>query len=240
GQCNKGPDSEKTAFAEFVKELRDSFSPKGLLLSATISQWKLHLDSGYDLPTLSRHLDWITVLAHRYHGEWEGFTAHTAPLYYREEDKHPEANIDFTVDYLIQQGVDRRKILLTIPGIGQLYTLRSAQNGLYAPTAAGGSMIAYHDFCKRITKAWTVVQDPIKRIGPYAYFGNQWISFDDAAMVKHKSQYIKSKGLGGVTVWSLGFDDFHGDCGCERYPLLKAANRVLRSDTDLACQLPAF
>lgn len=47
------------------------------------------------------------------------------------------------------------------------------------------------------TKAWTVVQDEHGAIGPYAYKGDQWVSYDDINMIRRKSQYIKDMNLGG-------------------------------------------
>jgi len=44
--CNKGPDSDKTAFAALVRELRQAFDPKGLLLSAAVSPSKTVIDAG--------------------------------------------------------------------------------------------------------------------------------------------------------------------------------------------------
>lgn len=44
--CNKGPDSDKTAFAALVRELRQAFNPKGLLLSAAVSPSKTVIDAG--------------------------------------------------------------------------------------------------------------------------------------------------------------------------------------------------
>lgn len=35
-------------------------------------------------------------------------------------------------------------------------------------------------------RGWTVVQDHKKRMGPYAFLGNQWVSYDDVAMIKLK------------------------------------------------------
>ncbi|KAB7501503.1 putative chitinase 1 [Armadillidium nasatum] len=65
-------------------------------------------------------------------------------------------------------------------------------------------------------------------MGPYAYSGNQWVSYDDVAMVQTKAEYVLSKGLGGAMIWSLDLDDFTNRCGTEAYPLLKTVNRVLR------------
>lgn len=80
-----------------------------------------------------------------------------------------------------------------------------------------------------INKGWTVVRDKNGRIGPHAYSRDQWVSFDDIAMIRYKSQYIKAMGLGGGMIWALDLDDFKNVCGCEEYPLLRTINRVLRN-----------
>lgn len=73
------------------------------------------------------------------------------------------------------------------------------------------------------------MRDPKGRIGPYAYLRDQWVSFDDIDMIRHKSEYIKAMGLGGGMIWALDLDDFKNLCDCEEYPLLKTINRVLRN-----------
>ena len=35
-----------------------------------------------------------------------------------------------------------------------------------------------------------------------------------------KAAWVKDKGLGGVMLWSVDMDDFRGNCGGEKYPLL--------------------
>lgn len=60
----------------------------------------------------------------------------------------------------------------------------------------------FFKICQRIrNKGWTVVKDPKGRMGPYAYQGDQWVSFDDAPMIRHKSEYVKALGLGGAMIW---------------------------------------
>lgn len=45
-ECEKGPNSDKQGFASLVKELRQAFTPRGLLLSAAVSASKRVIDAG--------------------------------------------------------------------------------------------------------------------------------------------------------------------------------------------------
>lgn len=72
-------------------------------------------------------------------------------------------------------------------------------------------------------------RDPDGFIGPYATLKDQWVSFDDDFMVRHKAEYIRAMGLGGGMIWALDLDDFTGQyCGCGKSPLLTNLNHVLR------------
>lgn len=53
-----------------------------------------------------------------------------------------------------------------------------------------------------------MVKDPLNRMGPYAYKGDQWVSFDDTEIIKKKVNLMKSLGLAGGMVWALDLDDF--------------------------------
>ena len=57
-------------------------------------------------------------------------------------------------------------------------------------------------------EGWKVVHDPSGTMGPYAYKGDQWVSFDDVRMIRHKSQFVKNRKLGGAMIWALDLDDF--------------------------------
>ena len=142
-------------------------------------------------------------------------------------------------------------MVLGMPMYGQSFTLDSAaDNGLNAPSYGGGiageftrskGFLAYYEICDLVTnKGWKVVHDPSGSMGPYAYKDDQWVSFDDVKMIRHKSQYVKNMKLGGAMIWALDLDDFRNTCGCEEYPLLKTINRELRGleDGGQDCSFP--
>lgn len=92
------------------------------------------------------------------------------------------------------------------------------------------------EICDRIlNKGWKVVQDPDGRMGPYAHNGNQWVSFDDQAMLQRKARFIKSLGIGGGMVWALDLDDFKGRCGQGKHPLLKIIHSELQIEGKKLC-----
>ncbi|XP_041566012.1 probable chitinase 10 isoform X1 [Drosophila elegans] len=237
--CKKGTLDEKKGFTDLVRELSQSFRPRGLILSAAVSPNKKVIDAGYDIPELSRYFDWISVMAYDYHGQWDKQTGHVAPMY-----DHPEGtdyfNANFSINYWISKGADRRKLIMGLPMYGQSFSLsKISEHQLNAPTNGGGEageatrargFLAYYEICFYIRqRRWNVVRDARGRMGPFAYMGDQWVSFDDAPMIRHKSEYIKAMGLGGAMIWALDLDDFKNNCGCETYPLLKTINRVLRN-----------
>lgn len=95
--CREEHRSDREGFASWVRELREAFTPKGLLLSAAVSPSKRVIDYAYDVPSIARDLDWIGVMTYDYHGHWDKKTGHVAPMYH-----HPEAEFDYfnTVNYL--------------------------------------------------------------------------------------------------------------------------------------------
>jgi len=242
--CNKGSKADRDGFAAWVRELRAAFKPHGLLVTAAVSPSNKVVDKAYDIPSLSRDLDYVSIMTYDYHGQWDKMTGHNAPMYQHAEDDNMFFNVNFTVHHWLNGGLDRSKLILGMPMYGQSFTLASAsENGLNAPTYGGGiagpstrarGILAYYEICQNVqSHGWKVIRDPSGSMGPYAYKGNQWVSFDDAAMIKHKANYIKKLGLGGAMIWALDLDDFKNSCGCGANPLLTTISRTLQPDSNM-------
>ena len=86
GDCKKGKSGEKRAFADWCAELKTAFKPHGLLLSAAVSASKTVIDAGYDVPRIAKSMDILNVMTYDFHGSWEKFTGHNAPMYECEGD----------------------------------------------------------------------------------------------------------------------------------------------------------
>lgn len=236
GDCQPAHAAEKAAFAQFVVELSQKFKPNGWLLSAAVSAYFRVVDGAYDVPVLSKYLDWIGVMTYDFHGSWSKKTGQLAPLY-NYPGNEQNNYVDFAIKYWIKKGANSRKIIMGAPTYGITYTLANAQNhGLNAAITGAGQAgqftqspgsLAYYEICEKVKKqGWTVVKNA--QYGLYAFKGNQWTSYDDIETMRTKSKYIRDSKLAGAMIWTLDFDDFNGSCGEGKYPLLTALNQALR------------
>ena len=54
-----------------------------------------------------------------------------------------------------------------------------------------------------------------------------WVSYDDPDMASIKASYVRGKGLGGVALFDLSYDDFRGLCTGQRFPMLRSIKMEL-------------
>ncbi len=155
--------------------------------------------------------------------------------------------------YYKDQGADPNKLVMGIPMYGQAFSLadpsnnginaKAPQRGLQGEFTRAAGFLAYYEICQKVKNGgWTVVHHDREAMGPYAFKGNQWVGYDDVAMVRRKSEFVKASGYGGAMIWALDLDDFKNVCGCEPHPLLRTINRVLRSYpvTDPKCDAQTY
>ena len=90
--CSKGPDSDKENFAAFVRELSEVLKPRKMLLTSAVSPAKRVIDAGYDVPTLGKYFDYISVMTYDYHGQWDKKTGHVSPMYHHPKNSDPGFN----------------------------------------------------------------------------------------------------------------------------------------------------
>lgn len=78
---------------------------------------------------------------------------------------------------------------------------------------------------------WLVYWDDVSKT-PYAVNQEKLITYDNHVSIAEKVKFAMDNDLGGVMVWSMDTDDFHGDCfefvnGQKEYPLLRTIDKEL-------------
>jgi len=236
-----GAPEDKENFVHLLKELRSEFTPHGYLLTAAVSASKSIINNAYDVPAISRYLDFINLMCYDYFGAWDKKTGYNAPLFAPRGDSSDSGkyfNVNYTVNYWLSQGAPASKLVLGMPFYGRTFTLDQADsNKLTSPAGNGPSgpftnesnFMGYNEICEQIKEIGWERQDDKVQMVPYVFKDTAWISYDDVDSIKAKTQFLTEKGLGGAMIWSIDTDDFRGTCGPEKFPLLRAINQALAS-----------
>jgi len=241
----RGPD-DKASFVSLIKELRlaiegeakGSKIPKLLLTAAVPASFEA-IEAGYDVPELAKYLDFINVMTYDFHGQWEKEVGHNSPLYPLNSATgfQKRLTVEFSAKEWVRQGAPKEKLIIGMPVYGRTFTLSDpVQFDIGAPASGGGDpgrytgesgFLSYYEICDFLHKDnTTLVWDNEQQV-PFAYRGLQWVGFDDERSLKTKTKWLKSEGFGGVMVWSVDLDDFHGYCGTGKYPLIKSMKNEL-------------
>jgi len=142
-----------------------------------------------------------------------------------------------------QLNVPNYKLNLGIPMYGKSWTLSSNDTGIGAPAWGAGApgpfvkdpgTLAYNEICYYLNLGWNLTHPDDDFTGPYAFnharVNKTWVGYDDVDTVIKKTNYAKSKKLGGVMVWELSNDDFGNLCGQGKNPLGYAISRAANPD----------
>ena len=148
--------------------------------------------------------------------------------------------MEWVVNYWLEKGAPREKLILGIPTYGRTFLLSSSSKSTPGSSAKGtgnagrftreAGFLSFYEICEKIKRNWTRVYDKEQKV-PYIYKKTEWVSYDDVNSIKLKARYLMDMDLGGAMFWSLDSDDFLGKyCQQGRYPLINAAKSVIEND----------
>lgn len=244
--ANRGsPPEDKNRFSALIRETRLAFDAEAktsgnprLLLATAVSAGKDKIDTGYDIPEISKYFDFITIMTYDLHGAWEKFTGHNSPLYARSDEQGLQKNLNmkWASEYWVSKGAPKSILNIGMALYGRGFTLTNKANTKPGDSVKGPcnkgrytrekGFLSYYEICDMIktggTTHWIKEQEV-----PYVVKGDQWVGYDDKKSLTIKTNWVKSNGYGGIAVWALPLDDFVGMCGGEKYPLLKTIVRTL-------------
>ena len=139
--------SDKENFSAYLKELREAFefeaeetgNPR-LLLSAAVPVGPDNVRGGYDVPTVSKYLDFINLMAYDFHGKWEKQAGHNAPLYAPSSDSEwrKQLSVSFAAKMWTRLGAPKEKLVIGMPTYGRSFTLSDASQYIVNSEAKDG------------------------------------------------------------------------------------------------------
>ena len=213
--------------AEFRRQLDGYQAEAGrsFSLSTFVPDDPARIKAGFEADQIFRYLSYASVNGFDLHGPWDRRTNHQAQLYSPAGDVASErASVDQAVRAWLDLGAPPEKLSVAVSAYGHGWRgVPATGDGLYQ-RAAGAAPGSYEPGSEdyRILAKRPGQRFRDERAGAqWLYDGDEWWSYDDPAVLRQKAEYVRAKGLGGMTFWALDGDDPAGS-------LLKALAAGLR------------
>ncbi|XP_073834495.1 chitinase-3-like protein [Musca autumnalis] len=233
---------ERMHFSQLLYEIRQEYKRerRNYLLSLAVAAPEGISVFSYDVGEINKYADHVNIMTYDFHFYTKGtpFTGINAPLY-RRENEHSilsTLNINYSVNWWIANGLERKKVIVGLPTYGHSFSLVNPFNTKIGAPAFGYGYSGNQGFVTASEVCWFLEQNVLSTFefdketcSPYASSGTEWISFENTASMKCKSEYIRKLGLGGAMIFSLNTDDFRGICTANKtFPLLQTVYDTLK------------
>ncbi|KAH7973952.1 hypothetical protein HPB49_007632 [Dermacentor silvarum] len=241
GEGNGRP-SDRENFPKLLAQIRNAFRASGTRpKSARLTRWHLtmylpheddRVDRGFELRNALRSVHYAVM------GSF-GFV----------EPGRAEVVYELVV-LLLDRGAPRNKLLLAVSASGYSYALARADTDVRAPLRGGDGRgqagpftstpgrLAYFEICYNVYRnSWARVFDAATSC-PYAYRGQEWVTYDDADSVRAKVAFLRNQTLGGAALVDVAADDYMGMCG-PRNVLARTLRAALKHYSPQVAQSPS-
>lgn len=162
-----------------------------------------------ELDKLAQIVDFINVMTYDFHNGLSSISGHQANLFTSICDDGDRMSVDKAINTHISAGVPASMLNLGFPFYGRGWKVSEAENkGVF--DFSGGE-------CKEFSYTSILTEyidkNNFKRYwdesakAAYLWNGSFFITYEDAASIRYKTDYIKAKGLGGAMFWEYSQDE---------------------------------
>lgn len=211
--ANRGGNPEdKENFVHLVRELKTEYQKHGLILTSAIGAAKNTIDTAYDIPELSKYLDFLHIMCYDYGGAWDKRVTANAPL-----KNDGVLSVEYTIEYLLQLGAPPSKLVVGLPFYGRTFISElegrlgdsADSQGFKGPYTNENGFMGYNEICSSLqnsTLNWTTEwhddsSEMVARyLDPVTNKGHA-VTFDTTRSIANKMRFVTRKELGGAMSW---------------------------------------
>lgn len=193
--------------AEFRRQL-NAVRP-GLLLTAAIPAGSEDYKH-FDLKTLGRYMNDLSIMAYDLHWNGEKTTNLHSSLFHDPADpSKPPMDTHYgahAVQDFLRAGVPARKVIFGVPFYGKGWTgVSNTNHGLYQPAKDASKQPAEYRNLKTLPPS-ADRQYYAKLATCSSWNDNEFFSYDCPEAMRAKLKYVRQNHLGGVMFWEMGQD----------------------------------
>jgi spore germination protein YaaH len=165
----------------------------------------------YDIQAMEPHVDLFCIMGYDYYWQGSSFAGPNDPLYNYTYNGSYNYTLSRSTTYYENQGAPKNKIILGLPYYGRQWPV--VNHSLPASTTGNGTATFYRNVKSNISGNFTSANrntEPISRSVYYNYFdnGTPWQHFiAEENELGERMDFSVKRGLGGIGIWALGYDD---------------------------------
>ncbi|XP_013110784.2 acidic mammalian chitinase [Stomoxys calcitrans] len=224
--------ADRYNYAALVKQFKETFDLLKLDFGITVSGNASYAEKWYDVPLLVKYVDFINVISYNFtNGD---LAVYDSPLY-----GEGEANANASISFWLESGAPASLLNMGISLVGHAFLVEDKYKG--KPNSPSFGMYwtgritykynywGYVDACQFASEMSNQAQFVFDTSLGASYMlvsKKIWMSYHTPRTIEMKIDYVLERGLKGIMVWSLEYDDFLGRCG-EKFHLVQFASRKL-------------
>jgi chitinase len=215
--------ADKQNFTLMLRELRKQLNEQSRLDGRENNPYLLTIATGAgrgflentEMHKAHHYLDFVNLMTYDYHTGGSPVAGHHANLYPSTSIHYTRGAADQSVQWFIDAGIPSEKLVLGVAFYGRYWTgVRPEENGLYqyAPGedrgSAGFDRLRDHYIHKNgFTRYW---DEEAKAPWLWNPETATFYSYDDEESLRHKTDYIRARGLAGAMFWEYS-QNFGGE-----------------------------
>ena len=201
--------TDNAPFVTFIANLNTALNAANPNYQLSVCLYAVDWGTAFNIPALNSLVDFYTIMGYDYYYSGSTSAGPTAPLYNFETAYN--YTLGKSISYYNKQGAPSSKLVMGLPYYGREWEVSSTS----VPAATTGSFNASRTLLSiatnttnynAATKFWEAnCYSPYYKYTSGISQRQCWI--DDAYSLSRKYDMILQRGLGGIAIWALGYDD---------------------------------
>ncbi|HNW97071.1 MAG TPA: glycosyl hydrolase family 18 protein [Bacteroidales bacterium] len=208
GMASSDSANFKTFMIDLCNQMHTSIPGSEISICLPAVEWT---SNKYSVAALRSYVDMFIIMGYDYYYGGSDFAGPTDPLYNFQTSYN--YTLTKSITYYLKQGVPLSKLILGLPYYGKQWATKSSS--VPDSTTTTGTSPLYKTVRANTSgnysnKLWNEVS-----YTPYYTFqtSGQWYQcwINDAFSMGKRFEMVNQRGIGGIGIWALGYDDGYDD-----------------------------
>lgn len=205
--------SDKAPFTAFMTSLCNQVHAANANYKVTMALYAVDWSGTFDIPALNPLVDDFIIMGYDYYYSGSSTAGPEAPLY--DFQTGYNQTLSKSITYYLKQGASKSKLLLGLPWYGREWETA----GSIAPSSTTGGFTSSrtYNYVRNTPATYSSANKNWEGNSFNPYYSYQsaglwrqcWI--DDNYSYSRKFDMVNQRGIGGIGIWALGYDDGYQD-----------------------------